>query len=137
MMRPDSIAAVATRLEESPATPLSKHLSEFLDVFYESVDDRVAMLSEEPSAAIPRPLLAYLSATVEHLCSLNALPPPAWVSRPQYFLESACYAETLGPKLEAILIAESPTSFRRRFIFTEVEPLRRKNGPRPGAAAVD
>jgi hypothetical protein len=130
MTQPNSIAAVAKRLEQSPGTPLSKPLGEFLDAFYGPVDDRAAMIREEPCAAIPRPLLAYLSATVEHLCCLYGLSPPDWVSRPEYFLDSAFYAETLGPTLEAILIAESPTSFRRRFIFTEAEPLRRKYGPR-------
>ncbi len=131
MMRPNSIAEVAKRLEAAPRTPIWKPLAEFLDAFYESVGDRAAMLSEEPDAAIPRPPLAYLAATTEHLCSLYGLEPPSWVSRPQYFLDAAYYAQTLGPKLEAILIAESPTSFRRRFIFTEAEPLRRKAGPRP------
>lgn len=130
-MRPTSIAEVAKRLEESPRTPLFKPLGEFLDAFYEPNADRASMLSQEPCADIPPSHLAYLSAAVEHLCSLYALPPPSWVSRPEYFLDTAYYPEKLGPKLEAILIAESPTSFRRRFIFTEAEPLRRKAGPRP------
>jgi len=35
-------------------------------------------------------------------------------------------------RMKAFLLAESPLAFRRRFIFTEAEPLRRATMPRDG-----
>ena len=39
----------------------------------------------------------------------------------------------MGPeRMKAFLLAESPSAFRRRFIFTEAEPLRRASMPKDG-----
>ena len=35
-------------------------------------------------------------------------------------------------RMKGFLLAESPLAFRRRFIFTEAEPLRRASMPRDG-----
>jgi hypothetical protein len=35
-------------------------------------------------------------------------------------------------RMKGILLVESPSAFRRRFIFTEAEPLRRATMPRDG-----
>jgi len=132
-MRPATIAEVARRLFDVPAQPLWKPLGEFLDEFYEPESDNAAMLIEEPCAEIPHTYLAYLAAAAEHLSSLYRLSAPDWVTKPAYFLDQAFYDCDLGPRVETMLIAESPISFRRRFIFTEAEPLRRKRGPAPVA----
>ena len=54
---------------------------------------------------------------------------PLWLSL-DAFLDG--FYEPDAPRsdmLEAVCLAESPTAFRRRFIFTEGRPLRRKGGP--------
>jgi hypothetical protein len=39
----------------------------------------------------------------------------------------------MGPeRTKPFLLAESPSAFRRRFIFTEAEPLRRAGMPKDG-----
>lgn len=129
-MRPASIKEVALRRAMRPDQPLWKPLGEFLDAFYEAEEGRADMLRDEPDAAIDRRELAYLAAAAEHLSDLYEFAPPVWVERPVYFLPTAYWPDRLGRAFEAICIAESPTSFRRRFIFTEGRPLRRKAGPR-------
>ena len=56
--------------------------------------------------------------------------PPAWTEHPARFLARPWF---LGPeRMKGFLLAESPSAFRRRFIFTEAEPLRRARMPRDG-----
>lgn len=131
MIRPASLREVAERQVEAPRTPLSKPLGEFLDGFYEPDADRPAMLAEEPAVAnLPVETAAYLAATAEHLSLIYRLAPPAWVAKPAYFLDQAFWPDPPGRAAEAMWLAESPIAFRRRFIFTEAQPLRRKQGPR-------
>lgn len=130
MRRPKSLAEVAERRHARADVPLWLPLSEFLDAFYEADAPRKSMLAEEPSADIPRPERAYLAGAAEHLSALYRLEPPEWVAKPAFFLTEAYWPETLGPAFEQIALAESPVAFRRRFIFTEAQPLRRKGGPR-------
>lgn len=130
MTRPESMADVATRRASDPATPLRKPLSEFLDAFYGAEPGmRRAMLEDEPPATIALQERAYLAAATEHLSLVYRLTPPSWVNGAPYFLDMAYGPESHGRAFEAICLAESPVSFRRRFIFTEARPLRRKQGP--------
>lgn len=126
-MIPTSISDVARERVANPEQPLWKPLGEFLDSFYDAPS--AAAFREEPTIAISAQDGAYLAAAAEHLCSLYGFEPPSWVSKPFYFLKVAHWPEVHGRATEAICLAESPTSFRRRFVFTEAKPLRRKAGP--------
>ena len=112
-LRPDNIAEVARRRAARPEKPLWKPLGEFLDEFYDSPD--VSMLEEEPSAPISLEEGAYLAASVEYLCGWYLLRPPSWVNERKYFLRTTYWHECYGLAMENVFLAESPTSFRRRF----------------------
>lgn len=68
---------------------------------------------------------AYLGATAEHLCRIAKIPIPEWTEKRERFLNRAWFANSGLTSLNAMLLAESPLSFRRRMIFTEAKPLRR------------
>jgi hypothetical protein len=74
---------------------------------------------------------ALLGAVGEHLMNRwNLGEPPAWSSGPERFLDRPWF---MGPeRMKGFLLAESPLAFRRRFIFTEAEPLRRASMPKDG-----
>jgi hypothetical protein len=62
---------------------------------------------------------------------------PAWTNHPSRFLKTPFFTTPLEG-LKALCIAESPSAFRRRMIFTEAEPLRRARFPRaPGGRALE
>ena len=129
-MRPTTIKEVARRCALRPDLSCQKPMCEFLDAFYEAEEGRADMLRNGPEAAVDPRELAFLAAAAEYVSDLYDLTPPPWVEKPAYFLSTACWPDRLGPAFAAICVAESPTSFRRRFIFTEGRPLHRKGGPR-------
>lgn len=129
-MRPGSLAEVARRRVES-GRPLWLALDAFLDAFYEPDAPREAMLAEEPAPGLNVQEGAYLAGAADYLCDVYRLSRPVWTGRAAYFLSEAYWPERLGPAFERVCAAESPTAFRRRFIFTEGRPLRRKAGPSP------
>lgn len=74
---------------------------------------------------------AYIGAIAEHLSRRWSLgPAPAWSDDPDRFLDEPYF--TAGPAMHAVLMMVSPMAFRRRFIFTEAEPLRRARMPEDG-----
>ena len=105
----------------------------FLDEFYSDRDpeSRYARLADDPGLTFDGKTDAYVGAVGEHLCHRWVLgAPPAWTADPRRFLHEPWF---LGPeRMKPFLLAESPTAFRRRFIFTEAEPLRRASMPRDG-----
>jgi hypothetical protein len=74
---------------------------------------------------------ALIGAVGEHLVRRWGFgEAPAWTSQPQRFLDRPWF---MGhERMKGFLLAESPLAFRRRFIFTEAEPLRRASMPRDG-----
>lgn len=128
-MRPSSLAEVARRRTET-GRPLWLALDAFLDAFYAPGAPRAAMLAEEPPSGLAVQEAAYLAGVADYLADVYRLEPAGWTGKPEYFLAQAYWPERRGPAFEAVCAAESPTAFRRRFIFTEGRPLRRKNGPR-------
>ena len=74
---------------------------------------------------------ALMGAIGEHLCRRwNLGIPPGWTGNPARFLTVPWF---MGPeRMKAFLLAESPSAYRRRLIFTEAEPLRRARMPRDG-----
>jgi hypothetical protein len=88
-------------------------------------------LADDPGIADDPRMNALLGAIGEHLTiRWNLGVPPAWSSGPERFLDRPWF---MGPeRMKGFLLAESPLAFRRRFIFTEAEPLRRASMPRDG-----
>lgn len=66
---------------------------------------------------------AYIGATAEHLCRGANTPIPDWTEKRERFLSRAWFDNHGLKSLNAMMVAESPLAFRRRFIFTEAKPL--------------
>ncbi|MGC2779828.1 MAG: hypothetical protein WA418_29725 [Bradyrhizobium sp.] len=105
----------------------------FLDEFYGDTlaASRFARIAEDPGLTDDPKANALIGAIGEHLSirwSLRAA--PEWTCHPERFLDSPWF---MGhERMKGFLLAESPLAFRRRFIFTEAEPLRRASMPRDG-----
>lgn len=127
--RARALTEVAERAADWPEL-FELSLDEFLDEFYEAPHQhRQAMLKDEPPPISPFEN-AYLAAAAEYLARLYGLHAPEWVRADERFLTSPCFTPpNANPQLRALLLMDSPVEFRRRYIFTEREPLRRKLGP--------
>lgn len=68
---------------------------------------------------------AYAGAVAEHLARSLGAGIPEWTDRPERFLARAWFDNHGLKSLNAMMVAQSPMAFRRRFIFTEAKPLRR------------
>ncbi|MBR0755952.1 hypothetical protein JQ604_27585 [Bradyrhizobium jicamae] len=105
----------------------------FLDEFYGDVSDRsrAARIADDPGLTGDPKTNALLGAIGEHLSiRWNLGPAPTWTCQPERFLGRPWF---MGhERMKGFLLAESPLAFRRRFIFTEAEPLRRASMPRDG-----
>jgi hypothetical protein len=108
-------------------------LAGFLDEFYADRDAacRRTRIEEAPALTNEERQDAFFGAVGEHLCHRWELgEPPAWTNDQARFLNHPWF---IGPeRMKAFLLAESPAAFRRRFIFTEIEPLRRAGMPKDG-----
>jgi hypothetical protein len=106
-------------------------LAGFLDEFYADMNSlgRKARIVEDPGYVGIERTDALVGAVAEHLCrrwSLGA--PPAWAMAPKRFLRTPWF---LGEEeMKGFYLAESPAAYRQRFIFTELEPLRRASMPK-------
>lgn len=107
------------------------HLASFLDRFYLERDSlkRRAKLIDEPPLSGNQQFDALIGAIGEHLCMRWSLGrAPDWVDHPDRFLKRPLF---MGEEtMKAFYMAESPAAYRRRFIFTELEPLRRARMPK-------
>lgn len=101
-------------------------LREFLDEFYNETDDlkRQQMLADEPPLVDIETTNAYLAAVAEHLSFENKFTVPEWALGQHRFLKRPYFPSGLE-SLKAICIVESPTAFRRRMIFVDMNPLSR------------
>lgn len=108
-------------------------LAGFLDEFYgdASARSRAVRIAEDPGLTGDARTDALLGAIGEHLVlRWNLGPVPDWTRQRQRFLDRPWF---MGhERMKGFLLAESPLAFRRRFIFTEAEPLRRASMPRDG-----
>jgi len=130
--RPGTLAE-ALRFRGNRADQSRSALVGFLDAFYLDRDRqsrRARVLDEPPLIDDPR-TDALFGAIGEHLCSRWRLgAAPEWTKSSRRFLREPYF---MGPeRMKPFLLAESPSAFRRRFIFTEAEPLRRATMPRDG-----
>lgn len=129
MPRPDTLAEVARRrIDGEELSPL---LREFLDQFYGSLRTGTAArrIAGAPADLLDPVEHAMLGAIGEHLARRWSLPIPPWTDDPTRFLKLPYFTSPLEG-LKPLLLVESPSSFRRRLIFTEAEPLRRARMPR-------
>lgn len=96
-----------------------------------SLEQLSAAMNVEPEkivatdAYVPNQLDAYLAAAAEHLARSAGIRIPIWTTHGNRFLSKAWFTNGGLISINAILLAESPLSFRRRFIFTDGRPLRR------------
>ena len=129
MTRPDTLAEVHRRVTAGEAS-YDHALPEFLDAFYLAAPGRrQAMIDVAPPAWDDPIRHAFFGAIGEHLALRWGLRVPAWTNDASRFLRRP-YFDTPIEALKAMYLAQSPTAFRRRLIFTEAEPLRRARMPR-------
>ena len=132
MTRPGTLAQVL-RLVRDDGETLRFCLAGFLDEFYADSDpaSRRARVDEAPALTGDVRQDAFFGAIGEHLCHRWELgTPPEWTNDPARFLDRPWF---IGPeRMKAFLLVESPSAFRRRFIFAEAEPLRRASMPKDG-----
>jgi hypothetical protein len=130
--RPGTLAEVVRRVRDDREA-IRFCLAGFLDEFYadRAPAGRRARLETDPGLLEDERHDALIGAIGEHLCDRWALgDPPAWTNDPTRFLARPWF---MGPeRMKPFLLAESPSAFRRRFIFTEAEPLRRAVMPKDG-----
>jgi hypothetical protein len=131
LARPRAIREVAQRVNAGHA-PFRYALAEMLDEVYKMPPAVLRFaLAFEPEPLNPENedyefwQDAYLAGVAEHLARGAGLPVPVWVEEPGRFLERPYFANGGLESLKAMLLAESPVSFRRRMIFVEGRPLRR------------
>ena len=122
--RPATLKAVATQAITHGG--LGSFLREFLDEFYalKGPDAQLHAVAEEPALLDHPTANAYLAAVAEHLCLTNRLSPPDWTQQERRFLKRPFFPAKLE-SLKALCIKESPTAFRRRMIFVDLNPLSR------------
>lgn len=131
MKRPATLTEVARRRNDGEEFgPL---VAEFLDTFYgalkRSAAEAAACIAIAPEPIADERQHALLGAVGEHLARRWGLAIPAWSNDSSRFL-SRPYFTTELDGFKAMMLAQSPLSFRRRLIFTEAEPLRRARMPR-------
>jgi hypothetical protein len=103
-------------------------LREFLDGFYANPGTRSQAIEDRPPP-LDELRDAYLAAVAEHLARSHGLGVPGWAETQGLGLERPFFAGGLE-STKAILLAQSPTAFRRRMLFVSRDAL-----SRPHAAA--
>lgn len=125
-MRPRSLAEVARLAAEGDS--FDRCLANFLDEFRAA--PAAAMLEEEPmrlaevDATLGVVKDAYLAAVAEELCREWGFACPAWTPDPSRALRTPWFASSLA-SLRAVLLHESPASFRARNLFVSRNALSR------------
>jgi len=125
-MRPRTLADVAHLT--MGGEPFDLCLANFLDGFY--ADPSEAPLCEAPAllaarfGELGRVQDAYLAATAEELARRFHLPVPAWTVGEERVLHRPWFASPLAA-LRAVLLLESPVSFRARNLFVSENALTR------------
>ena len=131
LTRPGTLAQVLRLVRDGEK--LRFCIAGFLDEFYADTSDRsrAARIDEDPGLTGDPKMDALLGAIGEHLSIRWSLgPAPEWTCQAERFLDRPWF---MGhERMKGFLLAESPLAFRRRFIFTEAEPLRRASMPRDG-----
>jgi hypothetical protein len=98
-------------------------LREFLDWFYMNPTSRQQAIEDRP-ASIDTVHDAYVAAVAEHLARVYGLQIPEWSEGHGNELREPFFAGGLQ-SLKGVLVAESPTAFRRRLLFVSKDALSR------------
>jgi hypothetical protein len=120
--RPESVREVARRVH-ADEQDFDAAVLEFLDSFYTHTASRESAIRDAPER-IDGLRDAYLSAVAEHLALLCGLQVPAWTELQGHDLHEPYFAGGLE-SLKGVLLAESPTAFRRRLLFVSKDALSR------------
>jgi len=120
--KPETLAEAVRRAkaDEQKSDP---SLREFLDSFYANADSRRRAIEQRP-ASIDAVHDAYVAAVAEHLARVYGLPIPEWSETHGNGLREPFFAGGLQ-SLKGVLVAESPTAFRRRLLFVSKDALSR------------
>jgi hypothetical protein len=120
--KPASLREVIRRVKAGEQK-FDPSLREFLDSFYANPDSRRAAIEERPEP-IDAVHDAYAAAVAEHLARVYGLPIPEWTETHGNGLREPFFAGGLQ-SLKGVLVAESPTAFRRRLLFVSKDALSR------------
>ena len=120
--KPNSLAEVVRRVKAGEQK-FDPSLREFLDSFYASADARQRAIEEQPDS-IDAVHDAYVAAVAEHLARVYGLSIPEWSETHGNGLHEPFFAGGLQ-SLKGVLVAESPTAFRRRLLFVSKDALSR------------
>jgi hypothetical protein len=120
--KPRSLAEVVRRVKAG-AQKFDPSVREFLDSFYANPGSRRQAIEEQPDS-IDAVHDAYVAAVAEHLARVYGLQIPVWSETHGNGLREPFFAGGLQ-SLKGILVAESPTAFRRRLLFVSKDALSR------------
>ena len=119
---PGTLCEVARRVNRGEQQ-FDTAVLEFLDSFYANPELRLSAIEVRPEL-IDALRDAYLAAVAEHLAKSYRLPVPEWTETQGNDLHEPFFAGGLET-LKGILVAESPTAFRRRLLFVSKDALSR------------
>lgn len=120
--RPRTLREVARRVINDSQT-FDVAVREFLDSFYSHPASQESAIAEPPER-IDALRDAYLAAVAEHLAKTHGLAVPSWTETQGNELHGPFFAGGLE-SLKGVLVAESPTAFRRRLLFVSKDALSR------------
>jgi hypothetical protein len=120
--RPKTLCEVARRVNKNEQK-FDTAVLEFLDSFYANPELRASAIMDRPEL-IDTLRDAYLSAVAEHLAKSYGLEVPEWTEMQGNGLHDPFFAGGLET-LKGVLVAESPTAFRRRLLFVSKDALSR------------
>lgn len=120
--KPGTLGEVVRRVKTGEQT-FDPSIWEFLDLFYVNPDLRQQAIEERP-ASIDAVHDAYVAAVAEHLARVYGLRIPEWSEIHGNGLREPFFAGGLQ-SLKGVLVAESPTAFRRRLLFVSKDALSR------------
>lgn len=120
--KPGTLGEVVRRVKAGEQT-FDPSIREFLDSFYVNRDSRQQAIDERPDA-IDDVHDAYVAAVAEHLARVYGLRIPEWSEIHGNGLREPFFAGGLQ-SLKGVLVAESPTAFRRRLLFVSKDALSR------------
>lgn len=125
-MRPKNLAEVAELTLSGDS--FDRCLANFLDEFYAAPNENALTdtppLLAENSGETGRVQDAYLAATAERLAHDFNLRTPDWTASDSRKLHRPWFASSLA-SLRAVLLLESPASFRARNLFVSENALNR------------
>jgi hypothetical protein len=120
--KPGTLREVVRRVKAAEQK-FDPSLREFLDAFYVNPESRAQAIEDRPDS-IDAVHDAYVAAVAEHLARVYGLLIPEWSEIHGNGLREPFFAGGLQ-SLKGVLVAESPTAFRRRLLFVSKDALSR------------